>query len=106
MPSRRSRAPVQADFLVIGSGVAGLRAALELSRVGRVMALTKGHPLQSSSIHAQGGVAVAMSAEDDVGIHLTDTLKAWHGLCPEEAVRVLVVERAERTQAVIVCCTK
>jgi L-aspartate oxidase len=68
MPSRRPRVSVQADFLVIGSGVAGLRAALALSRAGRVMVLTKGHPLQSSSIHAQGGVAVAMSEEDDVGI--------------------------------------
>src|SRR2546427_6390096 len=102
MPSRRSRAPVQAGFLVIGSGVAGLRAALELSRVGRVMVLTKGHPLQSSSIHAQGGVAVAMSEEDDVAIHLTDTLKAGHGLCRKEAVRVLVEEGPERIQELIV----
>ena len=101
MPSRRSRAPVQADFLVIGSGVAGLRAALELSRVGRVIVLTKGHPLQSSSIHAQGGVAVAMSEEDDVAIHLTDTLKAGHGLCRKEAVRALVEEGPERIQELI-----
>ena len=48
-----------ADFLVIGSGVAGLRAAIELSRHGHVVMLTKGNPLESSSIHAQGGVAVA-----------------------------------------------
>ena len=101
MPSRRSRAPVQADFLVIGSGVAGLRAALELSRTGRVIVLTKGHPLQSSSIHAQGGVAVAMSEEDDVAIHLTDTLKAGHGLCQKEAVRVLVEEGPDRIQELI-----
>src|SRR4029077_10123108 len=101
MSSRRSRAPVQADFLVIGSGVAGLRAALELSRAGRVMVLTKGHSLQSSSIHAQGGVAVAMSEEDDVAIHLTDTLKAGHGLCRKEAVRVLVEEGPERIQELI-----
>lgn len=101
MPSRRSRAQVQADFLVIGSGVAGLRAALELSRSGSVMVLTKGHPLQSSSIHAQGGVAVAMSEEDDVAIHLTDTLKAGHGLCRKEAVRALVEEGPERIQELI-----
>src|SRR5215510_9087923 len=101
MPSRRSRAPVMADFLVIGSGVAGLRAALELSRAGRVMVLTTEHPLQSSSIHAQGGVAVAMSEEDDVTIHLTDTLKAGHGLCRKEAVRVLVEEGPERIQELI-----
>jgi len=93
--------PLQADFLVIGSGVAGLRAAVELSQKGRVLVLTKGHPLQSSSIHAQGGVAVAMSEEDDVSIHLTDTLKAGHGLCRKEAVRVLVEEGPERIQELI-----
>lgn len=91
----------QADFLVVGSGVAGLRAALELSRAGRVQMLTKGHPLQSSSTYAQGGVAVAMSEEDDVAIHLTDTLKAGHGLCRREAVRVLVEEGPQRIQELI-----
>ena len=101
MPSRMGHTPLQADFLVIGSGVAGLRAAIELSQKGRVLVLTKGHPLQSSSIHAQGGVAVAMSEEDDVSIHLTDTLKAGHGLCRKEAVRVLVEEGPERIQELI-----
>lgn len=101
MPSRMGHSPLQADFLVIGSGVAGLRAAIELSQKGRVLVLTKGHPLQSSSIHAQGGVAVAMSEEDDVSIHLTDTLKAGHGLCRKEAVRVLVEEGPERIQELI-----
>ncbi|HEU4685375.1 MAG TPA: L-aspartate oxidase [Nitrospira sp.] len=91
----------KADFLVVGSGVAGLRAALELSRAGEVVMLTKGHPLQSSSIYAQGGVAVAMSEEDDVTIHLTDTLKAGHGLCRKEAVQVLVEEGPERIQELI-----
>ncbi len=93
--------PPQADFLVIGSGVAGLRAALELSREGRVIMLTKGHPLQSNSIFAQGGVAVALSEEDDVAIHLTDTVKAGHGLCRRDAVRVLVGEGPDRIQELI-----
>lgn len=101
MPSRIARSPLHADFLVIGSGVAGLRAAVELGQKGRVLVLTKGHPLQSSSIHAQGGVAVAMSEEDDVSIHFTDTLKAGHGLCRKEAVRVLVEEGPERIQELI-----
>ncbi|NGZ98172.1 MAG: L-aspartate oxidase [Nitrospira sp. WS110] len=91
----------EADYLVIGSGVAGLRAALELCRAGRVIVLTKGHPLQSNSIFAQGGVAVALSEEDDVAIHLTDTLKAGHGLCRREAVRVLVEEGPNRIQELI-----
>jgi L-aspartate oxidase len=97
----RRPTPPQADFLVIGSGVAGLRAALDLSREGRVIMLTKGHPLQSASIFAQGGVAVALSEEDDVAIHLTDTVKAGHGLCRREAVRVLVEEGPDRIQELI-----
>lgn len=93
--------PPEADFLVIGGGVAGLRAALELSRRGRVLVLTKGPPLESSSMYAQGGVAVALSEEDDVAIHLTDTLKAGHGLCRPEAVRVLVEEGPVRIRELI-----
>ncbi len=102
--ARKPPTPVatpEADFLVIGSGVAGLRAALELSREGRVVMLTKGHPLQSNSIYAQGGVAVALSEEDDVAIHFTDTVKAGHGLCRREAVRVLVEEGPDRIQELI-----
>ena len=90
-----------ADFLVVGSGVAGLRAAIELSEHGRVLMLTKGNPLESSSIYAQGGVAVAMSEEDDVAIHLTDTIKAGRGLCRADAVRVLVEEGPDRIQELI-----
>jgi L-aspartate oxidase len=101
MPADHLSSLPSADFLVIGSGVAGLRTAVELSRGGQVMVLTKGHPLQSSSIHAQGGVAVALSEEDDVAIHLTDTLKAGHGLCRKEAVRVLVGEGPQRIQELI-----
>jgi len=93
--------PPEAEFLVIGSGVAGLRAAIELSRHGRVLMLTKGNPLESSSIYAQGGVAVALSEEDDVSIHLNDTLKAGHGLCRREAVRVLVEEGPGRIRELI-----
>lgn len=63
--------------------------------------LTKGHPLQSASIFAQGGVAVALSEEDDVAIHLTDTVRAGHGLCRREAVRVLVEEGPDRIQELI-----
>ncbi len=86
---------------MIGSGVAGLRAALELSRHDRVLILTKGSPHESSSIYAQGGVAVALSEEDDVAIHMTDTVKAGHGLCRLEAVRVLVEEGPVRIQELV-----
>lgn len=98
---RHRRSHHETDFLVVGSGVAGLRAAIELSGDGRVLILAKGDPLESSSFYAQGGVAVAMSEEDDVGIHLTDTVKAGHGLCRLEAVKVLVEEGPARIQELI-----
>ena len=57
--------------------------------------------MQSSSSSAQGGVAVALNEEDDVGIHLRDTLKAGHGLCRREAVRILVEEGPQRISELI-----
>ncbi len=102
MPGSARRAkPFEADYLVIGSGVAGLRAALELAEFGRVVMVTKGQPFESSSIYAQGGVAVALSEEDDVAVHLRDTLKAGHGLCRKDAVRVLVEEGPARIHELI-----
>jgi L-aspartate oxidase len=80
------------DFLVIGGGVAGLRAAIELSAKGSVLVLTKDKPTESSTEYAQGGVAVALSDEDEVCIHYEDTIKAGDGLCREDAVRILVEE--------------
>ncbi|HMK44874.1 MAG TPA: L-aspartate oxidase [Dissulfurispiraceae bacterium] len=84
------------DFLVIGSGVAGLRAAIELSHYGKVIIATKDIPTESSTEYAQGGVAVALSDEDRVGIHFEDTINAGDGLCREDAVRVLVEEGPQR----------
>ncbi len=81
-----------ADFLVIGGGVAGLRAAIELAPKGSVIVLTKDKSTESSTGYAQGGIAVALSDEDRVRIHYDDTIKAGDGLCNEEAVRVLVEE--------------
>lgn len=84
------------DFLIIGSGVAGLRAAIELAPHGNVLVGTKDIPSESSTEYAQGGIAVALSDEDEVGIHFDDTLKAGDGLCREDAVKVLVEEGPER----------
>jgi L-aspartate oxidase len=84
------------DFLIIGSGVAGLRAAIELAPHGKVLVVTKDRPAESSTEYAQGGIAVALSDEDEVGIHFGDTLKAGDGLCRENAVRILVEEGPER----------
>src|SRR5215468_1434376 len=80
------------DYIVLGSGVAGLRAAVELARDGRVVVLTKDRLDESNTEYAQGGVAVAMSDDDEISLHFEDTLKAGAGLCDEQAVRVLVEE--------------
>ena len=81
-----------ADFIVIGSGIAGLRAGLELAPHGSVAILTKDKVEDSNTELAQGGVAVVLSEEDRVGFHLKDTLQAGDGLCDEEMVRILVEE--------------
>lgn len=84
------------DFLVLGSGVAGLRAAIELSRYGEVAVVTKDRPAEGSTGYAQGGVAVALSDEDTIGFHFNDTIKAGAGLCNKRAVKVLVEEGTKR----------
>ncbi len=89
------------DFLIIGAGVAGLRAALELCRHGHVTMVAKGGPQDNNSFYAQGGVAVALSEEDDVDIHFTDTIKAGHQLCSPPATKVLVEEGPARVHELI-----
>jgi len=78
------------DFLVIGAGVAGLRAAIELAPAGDVLVVAKDSLHESSSEYAQGGIAVALSDEDQVGLHEDDTIAAGDGLCNRSAVRVMV----------------
>ncbi len=91
----------QVDFLIIGGGMAGLRAAIVLAPHGSVLVLTKDVATESATGYAQGGIAVALSDEDRVGIHYEDTLRAGDGLCNEEAVRVLVEQGPERIQELI-----
>src|SRR5882672_6546603 len=83
---------IRVDFLVLGSGIAGLRAALGLSRHGQVLVVTKDQPTESNTGYAQGGVAVAMALDDDVALHLEDTVRAGAGLVSRAAARTLVEE--------------
>ncbi len=80
------------DFLVLGSGIAALRAALALAARGRVCILTKGEPNQGSTGWAQGGIAAALGDDDSPALHYADTLAAGDGLCEPGAVRMLVEE--------------
>ncbi len=78
------------DFLVVGGGVAGLRAAIGLAPAGRVLILTKAEPAESNTGYAQGGIAAAIGDDDTPALHARDTIRAGDGLCDEAAVRVLV----------------
>ena len=80
------------DFLVIGAGVAGLRAAIELASAGDVLVVAKDGLKESASEYAQGGIAVVLSDDDEVGLHEQDTLYAGDGLCDIGAVHTLVEE--------------
>jgi len=83
----------ETDFIVVGSGVAGLRAAVEIAQTQRrVWLLTKDLAEDSNTRWAQGGIAAALSDEDQVGFHESDTLAAGDGLSEPEAVRILVEE--------------
>jgi L-aspartate oxidase len=82
----------RADYLVVGSGVAGLRAAIELSDTGSVLVLAKSDWNDSATSFAQGRIAVALSDEDEITLHEQDTVKAGDGLCRTEAVALLVEE--------------
>ena len=91
----------ETDFLVIGAGVAGLRAAIELAPAGRVLVLAKREVTDSSTQLAQGGIAAALSDEDEISLHLQDTLNAGDGLCNPEAAKVLVEDAPERIEELI-----
>jgi len=80
------------DFIIVGSGIAGLRAAIALAPAGRVLVLTKADPAESNTGYAQGGIAAAVGVDDSPALHAADTVRAGDGLCDEAAVRVLVDE--------------
>ncbi len=84
---------LETDFIVIGSGVAGLRASIELAKSGaRVTVLTKDKAQESNTEYAQGGVAVVLSDDDNAELHEEDTLVAGAGLCDVAAVETLVAD--------------
>src|SRR5256712_8636433 len=91
-------APAETDFVVIGAGIAGLRAAIELASAGRVVVLAKRELKDSAT---QGGIAAALSDEDEISLHLQDTLNAGDGLCNPEAARALVEDAPERIEELI-----
>jgi L-aspartate oxidase len=87
---------VRYDYLIIGSGIAGLYAALQAREHGTVLVLTKGSIDECNTRYAQGGIAAAVGPDDSPELHLRDTIEAGAGLVDEEAARILVSEAAER----------
>src|SRR3984957_7448448 len=89
------------DFLVIGAGIAGLSAAIRLANVGRVLVVTKEELAESNTAYAQGGIAVAMGGDEDVALHLEDTMAAGDGLVNREAAAVLVSQGPRRVEELL-----
>src|SRR5256885_6115209 len=86
----------QFDFLILGSGIAGLSFALKVAPYGRVAIVTKKDRAESNTNYAQGGIAAVTSKEDSVELHVRDTLEAGAGLCKELVVRAIVEEGPAR----------
>jgi len=98
----RMESAFSVDFIVMGAGVAGLRAAIELADEGDVLVVTKESLGESNTFYAQGGIAVASWDEaEDVGLHLEDTIAAGDGLVFRPAAEVLVAEGPERVAELI-----
>src|SRR5438034_6036916 len=89
------------DFLVLGSGIAGLTFALKVAPNGRVAIITKKNRAESNTNYAQGGIAAVTSKEDSFELHVRDTLQAGAGLCKEDVVRTIVQEGPERIAELI-----
>lgn len=93
--------PHASDFLVIGSGVAGLSFALKAAQMGTVTVMTKDVPVESNSRYAQGGIAAVWGPDDDIDSHIQDTLVAGAGLCRPDAVALTVREGPARIRELI-----
>src|SRR5688572_8889740 len=89
------------DFIVLGSGIAGLSFALNVAPHGRVAIITKKNRAESNTNYAQGGIAAVTSKEDSFELHVRDTLEAGAGLCKEAVVRTIVQEGPERIAELI-----
>src|SRR6187397_2561575 len=91
----------QFDYLILGSGIAGLSFALKVAPHGKVAIITKKNRAESNTNYAQGGIAAVTSKEDSFELHVRDTLEAGAGLCKEAVVRTIVQEGPERIAELI-----
>ena len=89
------------DFLIIGSGIAGLTYALEVAKHGKVIIISKAIADETSTKYAQGGIAAVMSSPDSYNKHIEDTIEAAGGLCDREVVEMTISESTERIKELI-----
>jgi len=89
------------DFLVLGSGIAGLSFAVKVAPFGRVTLMTKKEDTESNTNYAQGGIAAVMDSNDSPELHFNDTMKTGCGLCHQDAVNVLVQEGPDRVRELV-----
>jgi L-aspartate oxidase len=92
---------VRGDVIIVGSGIAGLRAAVALAPAGDIIIITKADPNESNTEYAQGGIAAAIGKDDSPDLHARDTMTAGDGLCDERAVRVLCDEGPRYTRELL-----
>jgi len=92
---------IKTDFLVIGSGIAGLTLAIKLADLGTVAVITKKEEVESSTNYAQGGIAAVTDVNDSFASHIEDTLECGAGLCREDVVRFVITEGPGRIQELI-----
>lgn len=89
------------DFLIIGSGIAGLSYALKVAPHGKVLMITKADESESNTKYAQGGIATVMQTNDTYEKHIQDTLSCGDGLCDEKIVRMVIAKSTERIKELI-----
>ncbi|HNU78465.1 MAG TPA: FAD-binding protein [Prolixibacteraceae bacterium] len=92
---------IQTDFLVLGSGIAGLSFAIKAAELGTVAIVTKKETFESSTNYAQGGIAAVQDEEDSFASHIQDTLACGADLCQEDVVRFVVEEGPARIEELV-----
>ncbi|HEY5534158.1 MAG TPA: L-aspartate oxidase [Ignavibacteria bacterium] len=97
---------METDYLIIGSGIAGLSLAVKLSSLGNVLVITKKQKSESNTNYAQGGIAAVISGEDNFALHFSDTIECGAGLCDDDAVNIIVRQGPERIRELIKFGTK
>ena len=92
---------IEKDFLVIGSGIAGLTFALKASQFGSVAIVSKSKLEESATLYAQGGIASVMTNDDSFELHADDTIESGRGLCREDIVRIICREGPSHVRELI-----